>query len=472
MLLYSNLFLVFGCSGLKERLFEDNEPEEEDEDSHRNEGDRQGDCLDGEDNDEDGYIDCEDQGCDGKPACEADTGIADTADTEDTDDTGSEIDETGIDTEETEDTQDTQDTGEINASFDVNTISPLYGSAAGGINISIEGGPFTTDTEVFFGTSPATVMLNNGNLLQALAPAVSMEGIVDIRVVSNGGEVVFPDQFTYYQDGTGLAGTLSSFTTLEIIGDYWSSGMAPEATFQARFIQPADVHWWELYAPTMDTCTQSSVDANGDGISDDVNGDGIADSNDFYSYSQNISMLDIGSDQVELNGDSTYSISRDSLNSSEIEYYSYTQSNIMGADLANNYSFSLNIPEGPMEGTEIPNFAQASSPLVSLNPSLDGTNIATVSPTQTFLWTSSGADWIQIELYHINSNNYIDSKINCVAIDDGSFTISNIHQNWTSGDIVYVNFSRVIETETILPHNNTSTRSVGIYTSLGAGIME
>lgn len=46
--------------------------DEEEEDSNAQEGNIQGDCLDGEDNDDDGYIDCDDSGCTGKPACDED----------------------------------------------------------------------------------------------------------------------------------------------------------------------------------------------------------------------------------------------------------------------------------------------------------------------------------------------------------------------------------------------------------------
>jgi len=46
------------------------EPEEEEEnDAERSEGETQGDCTDGEDNDNDGYVDCDDQGCWERPAC-------------------------------------------------------------------------------------------------------------------------------------------------------------------------------------------------------------------------------------------------------------------------------------------------------------------------------------------------------------------------------------------------------------------
>ena len=87
------LFFSAGCLDfLKE------EPEEEEESQGREEGKQQGDCLDGVDNDEDGDIDCDDSGCDGKPACESDdTSIIDSG--EDTD----------IDTGEDTDTNDTED---------------------------------------------------------------------------------------------------------------------------------------------------------------------------------------------------------------------------------------------------------------------------------------------------------------------------------------------------------------------------
>lgn len=51
------------------------EEEDEDEDDERREGTRQGDCLDGTDNDDDGDIDCEDSGCFDKPACNGDTAV-------------------------------------------------------------------------------------------------------------------------------------------------------------------------------------------------------------------------------------------------------------------------------------------------------------------------------------------------------------------------------------------------------------
>ena len=69
--LYSVCFLLTGCSMIKESLRDrvESEEDKDEENESASEVSRQGDCLD-EDNDDDGYIDCEDQGCDGKPACQ------------------------------------------------------------------------------------------------------------------------------------------------------------------------------------------------------------------------------------------------------------------------------------------------------------------------------------------------------------------------------------------------------------------
>ena len=54
-------FLLLSCISTKDL--------EGDNDNGNEEGDQQGDCIDGEDNDGDGDIDCLDDGCSNKPAC-------------------------------------------------------------------------------------------------------------------------------------------------------------------------------------------------------------------------------------------------------------------------------------------------------------------------------------------------------------------------------------------------------------------
>jgi len=74
------------------------------------EGEVEGECADGQDNDSDGYIDCDDIGCWNKPAC---TG-GDTGTPSGLDDTSSETGDSPVETGDTENT-DSADSGETGA---------------------------------------------------------------------------------------------------------------------------------------------------------------------------------------------------------------------------------------------------------------------------------------------------------------------------------------------------------------------
>ena len=105
-LFFLPFLLTLSCVDLLKGGVDD--PEEEDKE--RREGERQGDCVDGSDNDEDGDIDCNDSGCFDQPACQ---GTTDTDTDSDTDSPGDSGTDTGDDTTDdpTDDTADDTDTG-------------------------------------------------------------------------------------------------------------------------------------------------------------------------------------------------------------------------------------------------------------------------------------------------------------------------------------------------------------------------
>ena len=79
---------------------------------------------------------------------------------------------------------------------------------------------------------------------------------------------------------------------------------------------------------------------------------------------------------------------------------------------------------------------------------------------------------MQIRMYQLDStNSYIVSDIICNVDDTGSFTVQNVHQQWTPGP-VYVQFSRLYESNVTMPYNDGISRVVGMYSILGAGYME
>lgn len=70
-LLFTSSFLFVSCLD----FLKTNEVDDDEENEDYSEGESQGDCFDGEDNDDDGDIDCYDDGCTDKPAClDSDTG--------------------------------------------------------------------------------------------------------------------------------------------------------------------------------------------------------------------------------------------------------------------------------------------------------------------------------------------------------------------------------------------------------------
>ena len=87
----------------------------------------------------------------------------------------------------------------------------------------------------------------------------------------------------------------------------------------------------------------------------------------------------------------------------------------------------------------------------------------------------SGASWIGITIA-INNNpvngSYAD-MIQCMVVDDGSFTAQGeLFSQWISGRQIDIFFSRYVEHEVILPHNNSTGRMVGSYMQFGSGIAQ
>ena len=97
----------------------------EGEDESHEEGTRAGDCRDSIDNDADGYVDCEDQGCDGNAACDA----ADDADADTDTDTDTDTDaDTDADTDTDTDADTDADTdSDTDADFDSDGYTDVGG---------------------------------------------------------------------------------------------------------------------------------------------------------------------------------------------------------------------------------------------------------------------------------------------------------------------------------------------------------
>lgn len=351
----------------------------------------------------------------------------------------------------------------------ISSISPAYGSTNGGTEITIIGGPFSGDARVTIGGYPATLLSNMGSQIRVSTPMASVEATAEVRVDMDAGFGISPIGFHYFEDGTNQSGAFGQVEMIEFLGGYWLDGNgnpitngAKEGSFFIGFHQPADFQWWQFYTPTMDSCAKAGIDADGDDIYDN---------NDYYTYSGEIMVTDIGTNTLTLSSQSIQTLSRGSSSTEDINYFFYQVAGLPEAAIIDNSFFSLDIPSGTLEGLNIPQFARASKRTVPSSPVMTGADPMAISSTQTFTWNPSGGDWIQIQMYHRNSLGFVDSNIRCIAQDDGVFTISNFHQNWVYGETIYIMFSRIFESNTRLPYNNAESRVTGVYTVIGAGIM-
>ena len=334
----------------------------------------------------------------------------------------------------------------------ITDISPRFGPTTGGTTVSIDGGPFTSDATVSIGGYEAPVLSNNGSTIRVTTPVSSESIPAEVRVSLTNSFGISPTPFYYFEDGNGLTGAIGEVGIIELVGDYWtgSSGVQ-NGFFSVAFTNPVDFQWWEFTSGSLDSCSNAAS----------------------FSYTGDaVEVLDMGTNSITVQqGATPLILPRGSSNSADISYFFYQTDGLTTTDLIENAYYDLNPLTGDLEGLSVPQFARFSKRVIPTSPNIDSINIPSVSATQTFLWAPSGASWIQIRMYQIDTANNIVSDINCNAIDDGQFTVTNVHSQWTPGDVVYIQFYRMYEGETTMQHNNSVSRVVGEYIVVGAGIM-
>ena len=215
------------------------------------------------------------------------------------------------------------------------------------------------------------------------------------------------------------------------------------------FAEPTNFHWWQLTTGTMDSCANATS----------------------YAYTGDLFVNDMGANSISLQGQTLLTLPRGDSSPSSINYYFYTLEGLTAADLVENSFFDLNAMTGLAEGLTVSQFARASKKVVPSSPNISSTNPPSISAAQTFIWSPSGASWISLRLYQLDTAGNITSDVNCNVEDDGQFTISNVHSTWLAGDVIYVQFTRVFENESFMSHNNSLSRVVGQHIIIGAGIM-
>ena len=103
----------------------------------------------------------------------------------------------------------------------LNQVSPLAGSIAGGLSVTLTGSGFQPGAAVYFGNSPATqVSVESGEVIRATSPAAPGTGSVSVSVINpDGSSATMPGGFTYVASESGDQAEVIGVTPLAVIED-------------------------------------------------------------------------------------------------------------------------------------------------------------------------------------------------------------------------------------------------------------
>ncbi|NOY25721.1 MAG: hypothetical protein GXP62_07590 [Oligoflexia bacterium] len=329
----------------------------------------------------------------------------------------------------------------------LDTITPPYDMVTGGGTITLTGGNFDASTVVRFGTSDATVLSWTQNELTVTAPPAHLAGLEDISVRTDAGSATLIDAFRYIADGTGLNGVIGYLRYTEYMGDYWGSTPAdPMVEAALLFQEPNALNSWQIYGPSVDDCELN------------------------YDYSGSPSVgLDMGVDQIELSGGGyAFDVPWDA----GLDAY-YAQLDGSEFAFATGYDMQTVSPD-TLPSFEVVDLVRTpTSSLRVLTPNLEGSEVVYVQSSFTLTWTGGSGDIVLIKLGLQNSagSGYLE-ELDCVANDDGSFTVPDDWTVWPTGRQIDIWVETARQPDSTLPFNGSDSDVLGIYSKIGAAFTE
>jgi hypothetical protein len=370
----------------------------------------------------------------------------------DTTDTGTdEADaDTDTDTDTDSDTDTDTDTDVDMTAISIESVSPPYGPLSGGQSVLISGGPFGDSAVVTFGEAEAETTLVTANEIVATVPVQDVAGAVTVSVVvgSDGGQR--EGGYTYFDNAEGLAGTLGWSTWAELTGGYWNGGSYSVGAIRFLFLEPLDLHAWQLTTPTMDSCV----------------GDGE------YSYTGDIFVLDLGVEEVTLIPQVGEPFTVPYNPSGATNNYFFELDPISQSSFVSGGWYDLDLmTSGTLAGLAADDFFRNTSPLEVLEPAISGSTAPTVTPDQLFRWTPASNAWVELSMGVVSADGTVfEDFVTCIAADDGEFQMdSTKFAAWASGRQINVYVTAVREAGGVLEHNFSDSRIVGQSQLIGAG---
>lgn len=359
----------------------------------------------------------------------------------------------------------------------VESISPSFGTNAGGYEVVITGGPFDSFDKpvVTFGGNSAEVVSFDETSITVVVPAVGVSGDVNVAVAARGKFTIASQGFHYWEDGKGKTGLFGVFETFDLVneGVDWAfpefedvEGDEAHAAL-AVFIEPIERTFWQDYAISVDperafeVPNRCQVGYRFDGPRYSVQGTGVS----------SLSLTDTEGTVLSLPGDE------------DGEVFGFTAAS--GAELRP-VTYDFQRPKGRpgWEALEIPEAVRMpDAGFVVAEPNLDQT-FPEVDESFNLEWEGgSPGDVILVSIQRYVPGTNPDGgvwlpreRMTCVLQDDGRHTIGgSTDESWAPGypndSLVTIQVGRAHITQVEMAENRSNTDIYGIRWVLGRAYM-
>ena len=349
-----------------------------------------------------------------------------------------------VDTDSDSDSDSDSDPGPL----EIRGIDPEYGVDSGGTVVTIDAGVLLTDdVEVTFGGVPATIRTAEVDRVIVEAPAVGLEGAVDVVVSSGERSERLTGGFFYWADGSDRAGLIGTVSNYDFDRPYLSDDPQQRRAV-LYYVDPIEFEWWHLYAGQLDACVR---DYRRDGAQIDILQPGL-----------DSLVLDNGLERVVLGPDA------------DGESY--------GTDLqtgwfANGQRFELSHGAGDPGWPEITIDAVADMPDAGFrvtSPSIDSSYLAIRDGGFDLRWSGgTSGDVILVSINRYNFLGDLQDEVTCALVDDGAhFVPDSVWSGWSFTGTLTFMVGRAQSSPAKLPWNHADTRVVGIQWFYGEGYQD
>lgn len=343
---------------------------------------------------------------------------------------------------------DTDSDTDSDVNVKVENIDPAYGTTAGGTTVLIEG-TFLDDVSVRFGGVEATVLSVDEAKGEARVrtPAQAGEGAVAVVVSSGSDSKTVDEGFTYYADGTGLAGVIGTMTWVDIVGSYWADPPIDEGYSWFFFNTPLEFDWGEIYASGLDQCQSE------------------------YTWSGTIEdVYDPGSGATATVGAGAKSIDY-TWNRTDVQFDAGTLS-ASGLTFGGDYDLTGFAPTSDLPAFTMSDLVSMPQAFSVSAPRVDSDVPPQVSEGFSLAWTHpDAADGVLVQLQLRGSNGTsVQESVSCWLRDDGAHNVpANVwNTQWAAGRQLDIFVTRYTAGSGTVPFNNADSAMAGEYIVYGA----